>query len=400
MSKQDTRVVVFDQAIAAASPAGSCVLAEIVGLAESRRITVFSDRCEVAQPGRIDWVRVPLPKGPIVLRYVAFQLLAPMLYTAWRLRGNRADQVQTTQGQYVGADIAYAHFCHRAYLNGPWKSSPVKGLRRLAREANHRFNAIFERRAFLRARRIVVPSLGLARELSREYPDVADRIVTIANPVDVARFARPADFDRAAFRQPLGLAPDAVVLSFMALGDFARKGLGVVIEALAGLPEPLRAQAQVLVIGGQQREIDEYQAIATRHGVGDRLRFVGLQKDVRPYLWAADVFAFPSLYEIFSLAILQAAAAGLPTLVTQGLYGAEEFVRDGENGWLAPRTPEGVRAALAQAIGERHRLPQWSAAAQQAVQQYSREAFVAKWQNLYAGLDGAQAAVGAAEVTQ
>ena len=147
-------LVVFDQAIAAASPAGSCVLAEIAGLAETRRVTVFSERCEIAEPGRIDWVRVPLPKGPLVLRYVAFQLLAPVLYAVWRLRGGKAAQVQTTQGQYTGADIAYAHFCHGAYLAGPWKSSPVRGVRRLARRLNHGFNAFFEKRAFHRASRV------------------------------------------------------------------------------------------------------------------------------------------------------------------------------------------------------------------------------------------------------
>ena len=380
-------LVVFDQAIAAASPAGSCVLAEIAGLAETRRVTVFSERCEIAEPGRIDWVRVPLPKGPLVLRYVAFQLLAPVLYAVWRLRGGKAAQVQTTQGQYTGADIAYAHFCHGAYLAGPWKSSPVRGVRRLARRLNHGFNAFFEKRAFHRASRVVVPSLGLARELSLQYPAVAERIVTIANPVDIARFAPQADFDRAGLRASVGLRPEAVVFGFMALGDFARKGLGLVIEALAGLPAEQRQRAQVLVIGGQPREIDEYRALAARHGVADAVVFVGLQKDVRPYLWASDVFAFPSLYEIFSLAILQAAAAGLPTIVSQGLYGAEEFVRDSENGWLVPRTAEGVRAAMAQAVAERGRLPAWAAAAQAAVKQYSREAFVAKWKQLYDALD-------------
>ena len=147
------RVAVFDQAVSARSPAGSCVLAQLEGLAARHRVTVFSDRCEVAAGAGVDWVRVPLPRRPVLLRYLLFQALAPLLYGVWRLRGRRADWVQSTQGQFAHADIVYAHFCHRAYLKGPWKTTPVRGLRRALRWCNHAFNAFFERRALARGAR-------------------------------------------------------------------------------------------------------------------------------------------------------------------------------------------------------------------------------------------------------
>lgn len=387
MSPMSPRVAVFDQAVAALSPAGSCVLAEVSGLATHHHVTVFSDRCDIAGQDGVDWVRVPLPRRPVLLRYLLFQAMAPFLYLFWRLRGHEADWVQTTQGQFARADIVYAHFCHRAYLRGPWKSSPVRGLRRAVRWCNHAFNAFFEKRALARATRIVVPSVGLARELAREYPGSSGRIVTIANPVDIARFTAPPDFDRAALREQAGLRGDALVFAFMALGDFSRKGLGLVFEGLAGLPEALRAQAQVLVIGGRPGEVEEFAQRAAALGLQDAVRFAGLQEDVRPWLWASDVFAFPSAYEIFSLAILQAAAAGLPVIVSQGLYGAEEFVRPGANGWLVERHAEALGRALAEALMSRERLPQLSQAARESVRPYSCEAFVARWSRLYSELN-------------
>ena len=44
--------------------------------------------------------------------------------------------------------------------------------------------------------------------------------------------------------------------------------------------------------------------------------FVGRETQVRPFLWLADAFVFPTAYEAFSLSILEA-AAGLPLIVTR-----------------------------------------------------------------------------------
>lgn len=382
----EPHLVVFDQAVAARSPAGSCVLAECAGLADTRKVTVISEKCEIADNPNIAWVRVPLPRGPILLRYLAFQWLAPRAYRRSGAAAITPKIVQTTQGQFPGADLAYAHFCHRAYLRGPWKASTARGLRRLLRWCNHSFNAYWERAAFRRARVVVVPSQGLARELGSVYPEIADKVRVIANPVDLPRFRRAADFDRAAFRAQQGFAQGERVLAFVALGDFARKGLGLVIDALGSLAPAERDRLRVLVIGGQAGEIELFRGQAERAGVADRVRFVGLQQDVRPYLWSGDVFAFPSAYEIFSLAILQGAAAGLPVIVSRGLYGAEEFMVDGQNGWLVERTAADVARVLSGIAAGRYDLAAMGAAAEASVQAYSRESFVERWRRLYAEL--------------
>lgn len=377
-------VVVFDLSVASNSPAGSCVLTEVEGLRNQYPVTVFSDCFDGVGVDAKSWVRVPLPQRPIFIRYWLFQVLAPLRYMVWRLSNPKPAIIQTTQGQFLWADVAYAHFCHGAYLKGQWKQSTVTGLRRVLRRINHGYNAFMERLAFHRVRKIVVPSHGLQRELTREYPGVADKIVVISNPVDLERFARPDDFDRAGMRASLGYSDGDVVFVFVALGDFSRKGLGVILPALAGLPAEQLVHARLLVVGGGEGEIEQFRRQVVSLGILDKIRFVGLQKDVRPYLWASDVLAFPSAYEIFSLAILQAAAAGLPPIVSEGLYGAEEYVKHEINGWIVPRHEIGVRTALRDAISNVERLPEMSHAAQTSVQQYSQRTFVAKWFDVYA----------------
>jgi glycosyltransferase involved in cell wall biosynthesis len=382
----DTNIAVFDMSASRNSPAGSCVLYEIEGLRKNYRITVFSERFDGQQDKNMTHVFVPLPKRPLFLRYPLFQVLAAFRYLVWRVSNARPFLIQTTQGQFLWADVAYAHFCHGAYLKNQWRQSTATGARRLARWLNHKFNASMERIAFKRARKIVVPSLGLHRELAQTYPNVADKIVVIANPVDLDRFARPSDFDRASSRAEFGYVAEHVVFVFMALGDFSRKGLGLILPALAQLPPQERDRARLLVVGGGEGEIAQYQALADELGLGAQVRFAGMQRDVRPYLWVADVFAFPSAYEIFSLAILQAAAAGLPPIVSQGLYGAEEFVRHRENGWVVPRDVDSVCGALGEAIRQSEDLSSMAQAAIQSVQVFSDTAFVTKWEHFYAGL--------------
>jgi glycosyltransferase involved in cell wall biosynthesis len=378
-------------AIAANSPAGSCVRAEVEGLLRHYDVTVFTERCDLGDLPGLEVQAVRAPDRPVVLRYLAFHLAMPWHHAAWRRRGGRAALVQTTQGQLPGADIAYAHFCHAGYLAGQWRLSTARGLRRLARWLTHQLNAWFESRSFARARLIVAPSQGLRLELLQQYPQHAHKVHVLANPVDVAHFARPDGHDARALRRELGLADEHLVLGFMALGDFSRKGLGLLIEALSDLHADARTALRMLVIGGRPGEIAEFQALATRHGVSDHLVFAGMQRDVRPYLWCCDVFAFPSSYEIFSLAILQAAAAGLPVLVSQGLYGAEEFVVDEVNGWVVARDRASLRDWYQRLLRTGPRLGDMGAAARQAVQAYDAETFRERWLALVDGLVGREA---------
>lgn len=380
------RVVIVDMAVAADSPAGSCVLAEVQGLLARFDVTVFSERLDAGDLPGVEFVRVRAPARPVLLRYLAFHASVPVHYGWWRWRGGRADCVQATQGQLPGAAVCYAHFCHAAYLKHQWRTSSVGGLRRAARLATHRFNAWCEAAAIRRARHVVVPSRGLARELAREYPHCAAKLHVIANPVAVEHFARPPDFDREGQRAGLGLAPAHLVLGFMALGDFERKGLGLLLQALARLPPARRASLRLIVIGGQPGEIREFAHAADVSGVSEAVRFVGLHADVRPLLWACDVFAFPSAYETFGLAVMQAAAAGLPVMVCDGLHGIEEFVIEGHNGWSVARDPVAILAWLDRVLDERDQLPRLGRHAVESVKTCGPAAFQAQWTGLLGAL--------------
>jgi glycosyltransferase involved in cell wall biosynthesis len=119
-----------------------------------------------------------------------------------------------------------------------------------------------------------------------------------------------------------------------------QKGLDVLIHALREIDEA----SLVLVGDGSEREALE--GLAVRLGVADRVMWVGWSDDPRRYLGAFDVFAFPSRFEGFPLALLEALLAGSAVVATN-VGSIPEAVQDGETGLLiSPEDP----AALADAI--------------------------------------------------
>jgi glycosyltransferase involved in cell wall biosynthesis len=192
----------------------------------------------------------------------------------------------------------------------------------------------------------------------------------------------PPDFDRHAWRSSLGLHDGDIAVVFTALGHFERKGLPVLLQALHQVDDRFK----LLVIGGQPSLVRAYQSDATRMNLEDKVTFVGMRDDVRPYLWSGDVFALPSTYEAFPLAALEAAAAGLPLLATR-LYGLTDVLLDGGNGFVLEPTQAGVAAGLQRfgSLGEEERRAMGQSA-RAAAHLYGVDAFVANWRKLYAAL--------------
>jgi glycosyltransferase involved in cell wall biosynthesis len=382
------RIAIFDYRVVPTNPIGSCHRRMLEGLCAEHDFTVFAVEFDNPCPDRITWVRVPAPTRPVALLFLAYQLLAPLCYLAYRLRrGQRFDLVQVVESNLWFGDLSYTHFCHRAFLrHGAAQGSPSV-LRKLLRWLDHRLHAAFEPWVLHRVQRIVVPSGGLARELQAEYPGTAGKVAVVANPIDLSRMAPPPRFDRQAQRSRLGLTEQDLVVVFAALGHFERKGLPLLLSAL----ETVKGTAvRLLVVGGQPDLVRSYGRTVRARGLDETVQLVGMQDDVRPFLWAADLFALPSTYEAFPLVALEAAAAGLPLLVTR-LHGVEDMIEDQRNGFVVERTTEAVAAGLRRfsslsaperrAMGERARA---------SVRRFGTEDFSTAWLEQYAKFAGSK----------
>jgi glycosyltransferase involved in cell wall biosynthesis len=375
------RIAIFDYRITRNNPIGSCHLAMLRALAAEHDFVVFAVEFENPCPERIKWIRVPSPLRPLALLFVAYHIMAPVCYLFYRLRGGpEFDLVQALESNLAFGDLLYSHFCHRMYLKHHWSRSGARGLRGWFRWLDHKLHAWVETFTYPRAKQVVVPSQGLARELKGEFPFIENKLTVLPNPVSLDRLQMPGDFDRKAFRHNLGLEEQDMVGLFVALGQFERKGLPLLLQAL-GTPGVERIK--LIVVGGEPDLLARYSEQAAQHNLTDRVKFVGMQSDVRPYLWSSDVFVFPSLYETFSLVTYEAAASGLP-IVASHLYGVEDLLRDGDNGFLIETSVAGVAGGLERILGlspaDRYAMGQ---RARLAASAYSEEHFVDAWRAFY-----------------
>lgn len=291
-----------------------------------------------APPAHLRWVAVPAPQRPYALRVPLFARRAS---AAARREGFDIVHGQATDCR--GADVITAHSCHRYGMElmrrtgGAWERvkktvNPVHP----AIYALERFN--FSPRG---CARILSVSGRVKQEIVATYGVAPERIVAVPNGVDLATFD-PAHraARRARVRARLGLGDDPVVL-FVGY-EYVRKGLRFLLEAL---PRLRHADARLVVIG--KPPTAHARRHVARHRLERRVHFTGPVADVEAYYAAADVFAFPTLYEAFGLVIAEAMASGLPVLTTR-VAGAAEWMEHGRDGMLidAPPDPEQIAAHL------------------------------------------------------
>ena len=176
-------------------------------------------------------------------------------------------------------------------------------------------------------------------------PQIKDRVYTVVNGVDTARFQFSAD-DRAAFRQQLGIASNDVVLFFG--GRFVPvKGVDVLIEAVSGLD---RSAFKLLLAGSGELEADLREHVSAA-GLDDNVGFLGFRDDIPELLAASDVVVLPSHDDELPIILLEAMAAGKP-IVASAVGGVPELVTHGVAGLLVPPDdPAALRDRLAQLIG-------------------------------------------------
>lgn len=196
-----------------------------------------------------------------------------------------------------------------------------------------------------------------------------ERIRFIPNGIDVERFRPATPAERLALRRRLGLPPDRTVLTFT--GRLSRaKGLTMLLEVWRELVAAGRPLHLVLVGGGGQSFDDcegELRSFIRAHGLQGTVTLPGTVSNVPEWLQASDLFVFPSDYEGFGLAVLEAMACGLPVVATR-VGAVPEAVIEGRHGALAdPRSPEQLRAALLRVLEQPARWPAMGEAGRRTV---------------------------------
>jgi len=188
---------------------------------------------------------------------------------------------------------------------------------------------------------VIACSEHVREHLVRRVGLPREKVALVYNGVDTDLFSPPqgaADPVRVAVREELAVGPGEKLIG--TVGHLNRqKGHDVLIAALADVVR--REPAARLVIAGRGPLRRRLEALAARHGVEGKVVFAGMVGEVARFLKGLDVFAFPSRWEGFGIALTEAMATGLP-VVASATGGIKEIVEDGVSGRLVP--PEDKKA--------------------------------------------------------
>jgi glycosyltransferase involved in cell wall biosynthesis len=139
-----------------------------------------------------------------------------------------------------------------------------------------------------------------------------NRTNIIKNWFDLDKFHPPTLLQRQEARSSLGIKDCSVILS---IGNCApTKRHELIIEALPFLKNKIPKILYIHI--GEEDDSHSELKIAEHLSVSSNVIFLGYKNDIRPYLWAADVFIMPSRNEGFGIAALEAIACGVPTILT------------------------------------------------------------------------------------
>jgi glycosyltransferase involved in cell wall biosynthesis len=219
----------------------------------------------------------------------------------------------------------------------------------------------------------------------------SERFAVVPLGLDLSPFTIGPDARRAArdsIRAELGIPADATVVTLIArlvpikrVDRFLR---------VAGLLLDLGGVHFLVVGDGELR--DELRAGAEAHALGQRLTWTGFRSEIPEICFASDIVVLTSDSEGTPVSLIEAAAAGLPTVSTR-VGGAAAVVLDGTTGALVPREDErGLALAIRRLAGDATlRARAGSAARANALAHFSLQRLVTDLDQLYRGLLGATA---------
>lgn len=221
---------------------------------------------------------------------------------------------------------------------------------------------------------------GAVKESMVQYDHISpEKIQVLYNGIDLTQM--DVSEDRKEIRKALGIKPDEVVVGVIARLE-EQKGHKVLLEALSLIPQ-LPDTLKVLLVGdGKLRLFLEEET--RKRGLSTCVLFLGTRKPVFPILSALDLFLLPSLWEGFSVALLEAMAMGLPVIATR-VGGAEEVITSGQEGLLIPPgNPQNLAEAIQEALAHLERFQQMAGRGRERVRQnFSEERHLTLLQELY-----------------
>lgn len=291
--------------------------------AEGHEVHILAAKWDAGGEAAVTLHRVPIVKRPGWLKALSFSLGCKRIIEVQHFDVVFSLERTLRQDVYRAGDG-----CHRQWLR---QKQLGKGLLSRLTSYLSPFQLAYlflERKLFTdpRLKAVIANSRAGKAEIVELYGVDPGKIHVVYNGIDAADF--PLD-QRERFRQELaeryGLTDELRIL-YVGSG-FTRKGVPALITAAAQLKVPFR----LFVVGKGRTGALERRV--RRLGLSGQVIFTGPVREVELFYLGCDLFVFPTLYDPFSNATLEAMVCGLP-VITSRFNGVAELIKNGDNGFV------------------------------------------------------------------
>ncbi|MBP3265041.1 MAG: glycosyltransferase [Acidaminococcaceae bacterium] len=132
----------------------------------------------------------------------------------------------------------------------------------------------------------------------------------------------------------------------------------------------------------QRAYYEELKFMIKNKNLQDRVFLKGTSNEIPNVLQRCDIFAFPSAYEGFGLALGEAMSMGLPAVGYKHCSAVNELIQDNINGFLCEDGAEDLAVNLDRLMGDRALRARMGQAARDSMKQYAPEAIWNAWEKL------------------
>jgi glycosyltransferase involved in cell wall biosynthesis len=298
---------------------------------------LYARKVEDLDLDKVRWHRVPGPGWPEVADFFSYfhlvnRMLSASTYDIIHSIGCNTQQANVFTIQNIQP-------AKRKILSQFQATENISILRKFTRWLYLEATSAAERKLYGKnPRKLFLPvSRGVEAELRTHYDINGQFVEIIPNAADPAVFHPISDAVRTNWREKNGTPPRDLLAIFSG-GEWARKGLDLAISAVGRTP------SLKLFVAGDDPDRERFQQQAVKEAPS-RIFFGGFRADIATAMAAADLFLFPSRYEAFSLATIEAAACGLPIIASR-INGTEDFIIEGQNGYFVPFDAEEIARTL------------------------------------------------------
>lgn len=202
---------------------------------------------------------------------------------------------------------------------------------------------LYQKKVLDKANLIHVNNTDEVADVTRYLGHEPKNLVIVPNGMRLEEFATLPP--KQLFRAQFNIDPETRMVLFMGRLNI-KKGLSLLLPAFAAYAKT-HPDAVLVLAGPNDGYQQEAETFIEENSLGDRIKLVGMLTDSvkKAALADADLFVLPSYSEGFSIAVLEAMAAGVPTLVSDRV-GFGDFIRQYDASYLTDLTPEAVQEGL------------------------------------------------------